>query len=204
MLLNLTSWEKRPRCTKMLLVPVVMVIAYFIFKRPIPNISCALSTNTYLRKHLLKHGGLVFHTLLLALIALAISILRLELFLTLHMYITASLICSLWWLFGWLSHRTYFEGFIFGILTELSIQGCVKSHNQWSIMGDFTNLPQKEFTQWIKRDHWSASGSHYTVNQIRAQILFLQEPPGPRRASSRPRCAPACASALERKGLSCV
>lgn len=53
-------------------------------------------------------------------------------------------------LFGWLFCRVHFENVVFGILTMMSIQGCANLHNQWSIMGEFTNLPQEELIHWIK------------------------------------------------------
>nr|XP_035109042.2 probable C-mannosyltransferase DPY19L2 isoform X3 [Callithrix jacchus] len=94
--------------------------------------------------------ALVFHTLqLLAFTALAVLILRLKLFLTPHMCVMASLICSRQ-LFGWIFSRVRFERVIFGILTVMSIQGYANLQNQWSIIGEFNNLPQEEFIQWIK------------------------------------------------------
>ncbi|XP_011829955.1 PREDICTED: probable C-mannosyltransferase DPY19L2, partial [Mandrillus leucophaeus] len=130
------------RYTKTLLLPVVMVITCFIFKKIIFLF--------YSRKKLLEHGELAFHTLqLLAFTALAILIMRLKLFLTPHMCVMASLICSRR-LFGWLFRRVRFENVIFGILTVMSIQGYANLHNQWSIIGEFNNLPQEELLQWIK------------------------------------------------------
>ncbi|XP_036846435.1 LOW QUALITY PROTEIN: probable C-mannosyltransferase DPY19L2 [Manis javanica] len=138
------------RYTKTLLLPVVMVITYFIFKKTFRDILCVLSANTYQRKQLLEHGELIFHTLqLLAFTALAILIMRLKLFLTPHMCVMASLICSQR-LFGWLFCRVRFETVIFAILTLMSIQGFSNLHNQWSITGEFNNLPQEELLQWIK------------------------------------------------------
>ncbi|XP_032257684.1 probable C-mannosyltransferase DPY19L2 isoform X4 [Phoca vitulina] len=138
------------RYTKTLLLPVVMMITYFIFKKVYRDILYVLSANTYLRKHLLEHGELIFHTLqLLAFTVLAVLIMRLKLFLTPHMCVMASLICSRW-LFGWIFCRVRFENVIFGILTVMSIQGCANLHNQWSIIGEFNNLPQEELIQWIK------------------------------------------------------
>ncbi|XP_059027531.1 probable C-mannosyltransferase DPY19L2 isoform X2 [Mustela lutreola] len=138
------------RYTKTLLLPVVMTITYFIFKKAYRDVLCVLSANTYLRKQLLEHGELIFHTLqLLAFTVLAILIMRLKLFLTPHMCVMASLICSRR-LFGWLFCRVRFENVIFGILTVMSIQGCANLHNQWSIIGEFNNLPQEELIQWIK------------------------------------------------------
>uniref|UniRef100_A0A452RE64 Dpy-19 like 2 n=1 Tax=Ursus americanus TaxID=9643 RepID=A0A452RE64_URSAM len=128
------------RYTKTLLLPVVMMITYFIFKKNV----------FYSRKQLLEHGELIFHTLqLLAFTVLAILIMRLKLFLTPHMCVMASLICSRR-LFGWLFCRVRFENVIFGILTVMSIQGCANLHNQWNIIGEFNNLPQEELIQWIK------------------------------------------------------
>uniref|UniRef100_A0A8P0SUN2 Dpy-19 like 2 n=1 Tax=Canis lupus familiaris TaxID=9615 RepID=A0A8P0SUN2_CANLF len=124
------------RYTKTLLLPVVMMITYFIFKKTYRDILCVLS--------------LIFHTLqLLAFTVLAILIMRLKLFLTPHMCVMASLICSRR-LFGWLFCRVCFENVIFGILAVMSIQGCTNLHNQWSIIGEFNNLPQEELIQWIK------------------------------------------------------
>ncbi|XP_007956434.1 probable C-mannosyltransferase DPY19L2, partial [Orycteropus afer afer] len=138
------------RYTKTLLLPVVVVITYLIFKKIVRDILCVLSKNTYLRKQLLENGELVFHTLqLVAFTALAILIMKLKMFLTPHMCIMASLICSRR-LFGWLFSRVRFENVIFGILTVMSIQGCINLHNQWSIIGEFNNLPQEELIQWIK------------------------------------------------------
>ncbi|KAG3278130.1 dpy-19 like 1 [Ictidomys tridecemlineatus] len=138
------------RYTKTLLLPIVLVITYFIFKKAYRDILCVLSTNTYLRKQLLERGELVFHTLqLMAFTSLAVLIMRLKLFLTPHMCIMASLICNRR-LFGWLFCKVHFENVIFGILTVMSIQGCANLHNQWSIIGEFNNLPQEELIQWIK------------------------------------------------------
>uniref|UniRef100_H0V1S5 Dpy-19 like 2 n=2 Tax=Cavia porcellus TaxID=10141 RepID=H0V1S5_CAVPO len=140
------------RYTKTLLLPIVMVIIYIIFKKAIRDVFGALTTNTYLRKQLLEHGELVFHTLqLLAFAALAILILRLKLFLTPHMCVMASLICSRQ-LFGWLFYKVRFENVIFGILTVMSVQGCINLQNQWKIKGEFINLPQEELLQWIKHN----------------------------------------------------
>ncbi|XP_062970592.1 probable C-mannosyltransferase DPY19L2 [Cynocephalus volans] len=138
------------RYAKTLLLPVVLVVTCFIFKKTVRDISCVLSTNTFQRKQLLEHGELIFHTLqLLAFTALAVLIMRLKLFLTPHMCVMASLICSRR-LFGWLFCRVRFENVIFGILTVMSLQGFANLHNQWSIIGEFNNLPQEELIQWIK------------------------------------------------------
>ncbi|XP_058534214.1 probable C-mannosyltransferase DPY19L2 isoform X2 [Ochotona princeps] len=138
------------RYTKTLLLPIVMMVAGFIFKKTTRDVSCVLSTNTFLRKQLLEHGELIFHALqLLAFSGLAVLIMRLKLFLTPHMCVMASLLCSRR-LFGWLFCRIRFENVIFGILTVMSLQGCANLHNQWSIIGEFNNLPQEELIHWIR------------------------------------------------------
>ncbi|XP_059875769.1 probable C-mannosyltransferase DPY19L2 [Delphinus delphis] len=140
------------RYTETLLLPIVIAITYFIFKKAFRDILRVLSANTYLRKHLLERGELIFHILqLFAFASLAILIMRLKLFLTPHMCVMASLICSRR-LFGWLFRRVRFENVIFGILTVMSIQGCTNLHNQWNIIGEFNNLPQEELIQWIKHN----------------------------------------------------
>ncbi|XP_054984498.1 probable C-mannosyltransferase DPY19L2 [Sorex araneus] len=138
------------RYTKTLLLPVVIMIACFICKKTVRDVLCVLSANTYLRKHLLEHGELTFHLLqLVSFTIIAILILRMKLFLTPHMCIMASLLCSQR-LFGWLFSKIRFENIVFGILTAMSIQGCANLHSQWSVMGEFSNLPQEELIQWIK------------------------------------------------------
>lgn len=53
-------------------------------------------------------------------------------------------------LFGWLFYRVRFENVIFGLLTVMSIQGFVNLRSQWSILGEFNNLPQEELIEWIR------------------------------------------------------
>ncbi|XP_059964182.1 probable C-mannosyltransferase DPY19L2 [Mesoplodon densirostris] len=160
--------------TETLLLPIVIVITYFIFKKAFRDILYVLSANTYLRKQLLEHGELIFHTLqLFAFTSLAILILRLKLFLTPHMCVMASLICSQQ-LFGWLFRRVRFEYVIFGILTVMSIRGCANLRNQWSIIGEFNNLPQEELIQWIKyniRPDAVFAGSMPTMASVKLSTL---------------------------------
>lgn len=53
-------------------------------------------------------------------------------------------------LFGWLFYRVRFENVIFGLLTVMSLQGFVNLRSQWSILGEFNNMPQEELIEWIK------------------------------------------------------
>ncbi|XP_063549925.1 probable C-mannosyltransferase DPY19L2 isoform X9 [Gorilla gorilla gorilla] len=181
------------RYTKTLLLPVVMVITCFIFKKTVRDISYVLPTNIYLRKQLLEHSELAFHTLqLLVFTALAILIMRLKMFLTPHMCVMASLICSRQ-LFGWLFRRVRFEKVIFGILTVMSIQGYANLRNQWSIIGEFNNLPQEELLQWIKYSTTSDAvfaGAMPTMASIKLSTLHpIVNHPHYEDADLRPGCS---------------
>ncbi|RMC05353.1 hypothetical protein DUI87_18542 [Hirundo rustica rustica] len=93
---------------------------------------------------------LVFHALqLLAYSVLAILIMRLKLFLTPHLCIMASLVCSKQ-LFGWLYYKIQPKTLVFAILALMTIEGSANLRTQWNIMGEFSNLPQEELLEWIK------------------------------------------------------
>nr|XP_011729671.1 probable C-mannosyltransferase DPY19L1 isoform X1 [Macaca nemestrina]XP_011729672.1 probable C-mannosyltransferase DPY19L1 isoform X1 [Macaca nemestrina] len=74
---------------------------------------------------------------------------RLKLFLTPHMCVMASLICSRQ-LFGWLFCKVHPGAVVFAILAAMSIQGSANLQTQWNIVGEFSNLPQEELIEWIK------------------------------------------------------
>uniref|UniRef100_A0A672UZ60 Dpy-19 like C-mannosyltransferase 1 n=1 Tax=Strigops habroptila TaxID=2489341 RepID=A0A672UZ60_STRHB len=114
------------RYTKTLLLPVVLVVLGVIIKR------------------------LVYHALqLLAYSVLAILIMRLKLFLTPHLCVMASLVCSKQ-LFGWLFCKIQPKTLVFAILALMAIEGSANLRTQWNIMGEFSNLPQEELLEWIK------------------------------------------------------
>uniref|UniRef100_A0A8C9N6P6 Dpy-19 like C-mannosyltransferase 1 n=1 Tax=Serinus canaria TaxID=9135 RepID=A0A8C9N6P6_SERCA len=93
---------------------------------------------------------LVFHALqLLAYSVLAILIMRLKLFLTPHLCIMASLVCSKQ-LFGWLFYKVQPKTLVFAILALMTIEGSANLRTQWNIMGEFSNLPQEELLEWIQ------------------------------------------------------
>uniref|UniRef100_A0A8U8C2B0 Uncharacterized protein n=1 Tax=Geospiza parvula TaxID=87175 RepID=A0A8U8C2B0_GEOPR len=118
--------ETPVRYTKTLLLPVVLVVFGVIIKR------------------------LVFHALqLLAYSVLAILIMRLKLFLTPHLCIMASLVCSKQ-LFGWLFYKVQPKTLVFAILALMTIEGSANLRTQWNIMGEFSNLPQEELLEWIQ------------------------------------------------------
>ncbi|XP_074509068.1 dpy-19-like 1, like [Sebastes fasciatus] len=95
-------------------------------------------------------GELVYHSLqLVAFAVLAVLIMRLKLFLTPHMCIMASLICSKQ-LFGWVGERFKHQVAVFAVMAIMAIQGVANLQAQWGIIGEFSNLPQEELLDWIQ------------------------------------------------------
>uniref|UniRef100_A0A8D2PIK3 D19L1 mannosyltransferase n=1 Tax=Zosterops lateralis melanops TaxID=1220523 RepID=A0A8D2PIK3_ZOSLA len=134
--------ETPVRYTKTLLLPVVLVVFGVIVKRYANLLLCFVVSYFSFQ--------LVFHALqLLAYSVLAILIMRLKLFLTPHLCIMASLVCSKQ-LFGWLSYKIQPKTLVFAILALMTIEGSANLRTQWNIMGEFSNLPQEELLEWIK------------------------------------------------------
>ncbi|NXJ72087.1 D19L1 mannosyltransferase, partial [Rostratula benghalensis] len=133
--------ETPVRYTKTLLLPVVLVVFGVIIKRV--KRSMVLFDCGFVLQ-------LVYHALqLLAYSVLAILIMRLKLFLTPHLCIMASLVCSKQ-LFGWLFCKIQPKTLVFAILALMAIEGSANLQTQWNIMGEFSNLPQEELLEWIK------------------------------------------------------
>ncbi|XP_057360635.1 probable C-mannosyltransferase DPY19L1 isoform X2 [Manis pentadactyla] len=139
------------RYTKTLLLPVVLTVLIAVVGRIISDMWNVLTKRqTHVRKQQFDHGELVYHALqLLAYAVLGILIMRLKLFLTPHMCVMASLICSRQ-LFGWLFCRVHPGAVVFAVLAAMSIQGSANLQTQWNIVGEFSNLPQEELIEWIK------------------------------------------------------
>ncbi|NXA15776.1 D19L1 mannosyltransferase, partial [Sapayoa aenigma] len=146
--------ETPVRYTKTLLLPVVLVVFGVIIKRVIVYLteikgvcilcSCVLCVLFFFSFQL------VFHAFqLLAYSVLAILIMRLKLFLTPHLCVMASLVCSKQ-LFGWLFYKIQPKTLVFAILALMAIEGSANLQTQWNIMGEFSNLPQEELLEWIK------------------------------------------------------
>ncbi|XP_007500015.1 probable C-mannosyltransferase DPY19L1 isoform X1 [Monodelphis domestica] len=157
---DLMEKETPLRYMKTFLLPAVVMISYFIFKKVLPDILSLLSTEKpYYRKQLHQDESknpptvlLVFHELeLFAFAILAIFIMRLKLFLTPHMCLMSSLISSKR-LFGRLFDKVRYENFVFAILAVMSIQGWLNLQSQLSIIGEFSNMPQEGLLQWIKHN----------------------------------------------------
>ncbi|KAL0984840.1 hypothetical protein UPYG_G00148940 [Umbra pygmaea] len=148
------------RYTKTLLLPINMLVLAIIAGRTIQDVM------TFLREgqkgslkseddvdkepEMLAKGELVYHSLqLIAFAVLAVLVMRLKLFLTPHMCIMASLICSKQ-LFGWIGERFKIHTMVFGLLAIMTVQGAANLQAQWGIIGEFSNLPQEQLLEWIK------------------------------------------------------
>ncbi|XP_035463964.1 dpy-19-like 1, like isoform X2 [Scophthalmus maximus] len=95
-------------------------------------------------------GELVYHSLqLVAFALLAVLIMRLKLFLTPHMCIMASLICSKQ-VFGWIGEKCKNQIVVFAVMAVMAVQGLANLQAQWAIIGEFSNLPQEELLDWIQ------------------------------------------------------
>ncbi|KAK1895305.1 putative C-mannosyltransferase DPY19L1 [Dissostichus eleginoides] len=95
---------------------------------------------------------MVYHSLqLLAFAVLAVLIMRLKLFLTPHMCIMASLICSKQ-LFGWVGDRFKHQVAVFAVMAIMAVQGVANMQAQWAIIGEFSNMPQEELLDWIQEN----------------------------------------------------
>ncbi|XP_019715085.1 probable C-mannosyltransferase DPY19L1 [Hippocampus comes] len=93
---------------------------------------------------------MAYHSLqLLAFSVLAVLIMRLKLFLTPHMCIMASLICSRQ-LMGWIKDRAKHRAAVFLVLALMAVKGVANLKAQWSIIGEFSNMPQEELLDWIQ------------------------------------------------------
>ncbi|XP_027307223.1 protein C-mannosyl-transferase DPY19L1 isoform X1 [Anas platyrhynchos] len=143
--------ETPVRYTKTLLLPLVLVVLGVIIKKAIKYLRWTLShTGQYEREERFNQGEVVYHALqLLAYSVLAILIMRLKLFLTPHLCVMASLVCSKQ-LFGWLFCKIQPKTLVFAILALMAIEGSANLQTQWNIMGEFSNLPQEELLEWIQ------------------------------------------------------
>uniref|UniRef100_A0A8C5W9X4 Dpy-19 like C-mannosyltransferase 1 n=1 Tax=Leptobrachium leishanense TaxID=445787 RepID=A0A8C5W9X4_9ANUR len=132
---NETPW----RYLKTFLLPVVLLLFATI----------SVWVSDFLHQSI-ESGCLVYHALqLVAFAVLAILIMRLKLFLTPHMCVMASLLCSKQ-LFGWLLKRVQPHLLIFTVISLMTIQGFINLQSEWNIRGEFSNLPQEEMLEWIQ------------------------------------------------------
>uniref|UniRef100_A0A673WKA2 Dpy-19-like 1, like (H. sapiens) n=1 Tax=Salmo trutta TaxID=8032 RepID=A0A673WKA2_SALTR len=150
------------RYIKTLLLPINMLVVAVIAGRVRLNLQASLKCHF--------SCSLVYHSLqLIAFAVLAMLIMRLKLFLTPHMCIMASLICSKQ-LFGWIGEKFKLHVMVFGILSIMAMQGAANLQAQWGIMGEFSNLPQEQLLDWIRdntRPHAVFAGAMPTMASVK-------------------------------------
>ncbi|XP_054638629.1 dpy-19-like 1, like [Dunckerocampus dactyliophorus] len=161
---NFMEWETPTRYLKTLLLPVNVLLVALIAKTTVQDVFRSLSDggkapvrnnedqgDEALRCDVTK-AEMAYHSLqLVAFTLLAILIMRLKLFLTPHMCIMASLICSRQ-LFRWLGEKVKHRATVILVLALMAVQGVANLRAQWSIIGEFSNLPQEELLDWIQEN----------------------------------------------------
>ncbi|KAJ7985524.1 hypothetical protein DPEC_G00352950 [Dallia pectoralis] len=148
------------RYMKTLLLPINMLVFAVIVGRTTRDVlrflrkrrKCSVTPEDDEDKEpeMLAKGELVYHSLqLVAFAVLAMLIMRLKLFLTPHMCIMASLMCSKQ-LFSWIGEKIQLHVIMFAVMAIMAVQGWANLQAQWGIMGEFSNLPQEQLLEWIK------------------------------------------------------
>ncbi|XP_066499921.1 dpy-19-like 1, like isoform X2 [Hoplias malabaricus] len=149
------------RYVKTLLLPVNLLVVGVISGRTLKDIVSYLRNPKHTetendhsseQSEKLVKGVMVYHSLqLLAFAVLAVLIMRLKLFLTPHMCLMASLLCSKQ-LFSWIGEKWKHHTLVFALLSIMAFHGMANLQSQWSIMGEFSNLPQEDLLEWIKEN----------------------------------------------------
>ncbi|XP_041842981.1 dpy-19-like 1, like isoform X2 [Melanotaenia boesemani] len=153
------EFETPVRYLKTLLLPINLLVVAVIAGRTVQDIVRTLrqggntdDADEAGGSEIVAKGELVYHSLqLVAFAVLAILIMRLKLFLTPHMCIMASLMCSKQ-LFGWIGEKLKHQSVVFAVMTMMAIQGVANLQAQWAIIGEFSNLPQEELLDWIQEN----------------------------------------------------
>ncbi|XP_019734271.1 dpy-19-like 1, like [Hippocampus comes] len=160
---NFMEWETPERYLKTLLLPVTVLLVALIAKMIMQDVIRYLrgggkapeqnkdhKNEEAVRCEVVTKGEMAYHSLqLLAFSVLAVLIMRLKLFLTPHMCIMASLICSRQ-LMGWIKDRAKHRAAVFLVLALMAVKGVANLKAQWSIIGEFSNMPQEELLDWIQ------------------------------------------------------
>ncbi|XP_078454476.1 protein C-mannosyl-transferase DPY19L1 isoform X1 [Lampetra planeri] len=96
------------------------------------------------------HAELVFHALMLIVFTvMAVLIMRLKLFLTPHLCLMASLLCSKKTL-GEPRRKWLVHALALVTVALMSVQGTSNIHAQWANVGEFSNVEQEDLVTWIK------------------------------------------------------
>lgn len=147
------------RYVRTLLLPVNLLLVAVIAVKILKDVTAFLRHRDSAEAPSVDHptekldkAVLVYHTLqLVAFAVLAVLIMRLKLFLTPHMCLMTSLLCSRQ-LFGWVGEKVKQHAAVFIIVSIMAVQGVANLQQQWSIMGEFSNLPQEDLLEWIKEN----------------------------------------------------
>ncbi|RVE63189.1 hypothetical protein OJAV_G00163780 [Oryzias javanicus] len=157
------EFETPLRYLKTLLLPVNLLVLALIAGRIFKDIIRTLrheekasvktdNDEAAAGSEIVAKGELVYHSLqLLAFALLAVLIMRLKLFLTPHMCIMGSLLCSRQ-LFGWIRERLKHQSVVLALIAMMAVQGVANLQAQWAIIGEFSNLPQEELLDWIQEN----------------------------------------------------
>ncbi|XP_058039339.1 probable C-mannosyltransferase DPY19L1 isoform X5 [Ahaetulla prasina] len=141
--------ETPVRYMKTLLLPVCLIVFSVIVVKAFQYVILKKKSSER-QEYYFNQGEIVYHALQLFFFTiLAILIMRLKLFLTPHMCIMASLICSKQ-LFGWIFYKIQPGTLVLAILAMMAFEGIANLQKEWSIVGEFSNLPQEELLLWIK------------------------------------------------------
>ncbi|KAM9782587.1 dpy-19-like 1, like [Neosynchiropus ocellatus] len=151
--------ETPVRYLKTLLLPVCLLVVAIIAWRTLQDVIRVMKdgalppvdeSDAAAGAEVASQAELVYHSLqLVAFAILAVLIMRLKLFLTPHLCIMASLVCSKQ-LFGWVGDRARQRVAVFAVMALMAVQGFSNLQSQWGIIGEFSNLPQEELLDWIQ------------------------------------------------------
>ncbi|XP_068615314.1 dpy-19-like 1, like [Brachionichthys hirsutus] len=150
--------ETPVRYLKTLLLPINLLVVAFIAGRTVQDVVRFLRDGVQIDddeaagSETIGKAELVYHGLqLVAFAVLAVLIMRLKLFLTPHMCIMASLVCSKQ-LFGWIGERSKHRAAVLALVAAMAVQGVANLQVQWANIGEFSNLPQEELLDWIQEN----------------------------------------------------
>ncbi|XP_053374702.1 probable C-mannosyltransferase DPY19L1 [Mercenaria mercenaria] len=151
--------ETPGRILKTMLAPAVLVVlvtvTYFLLKS---EYTSWLNTsdepeqilNTDIPNRSKPNAEIVYHLFqLIAFTLMAVIIMRLKLFWTPHLCLMTSLLASRQ-IFGWLGNREKHYAILTVLLACMSYQGIANLQHQWSILGEFSNMPLEELVEWTK------------------------------------------------------
>lgn len=153
------EFETPVRYLKTLLLPINLLVVVLIAGRTVQDLFRTLTqeakpedVDEAAGSDVAAKGALMYHSLqLVAFAVLAVLIMRLKLFLTPHMCIMASLVCSRQ-LFGWMGEKLRHQAVVVVVLGMMAVQGVANLQAQWAIIGEFSNLPQEELLDWIQEN----------------------------------------------------